>query len=97
VVTIAVIRSLIALARLLLFVWQVRWLLRAYRRERDRQTPEHRSPRPRLLAAAVLVFVALASVGGVYAVKPIATGALLIAWMVEAARRRWFIGYETAA
>jgi hypothetical protein len=96
-VTIALIRAVVGIGQLLLLIWQVRWLLRAYRRERDRQAPEHRFPRPRLLAAAVLVSAALASVAGVHAVRPLATGALLVAWMFDAARRRWFIGCETAA
>jgi hypothetical protein len=97
VVTTVLIKFAIPVARLLLVLWQMRWLLRAYRRERDRHLASYRASRPRLLAAAVLVFVAVSVVAGVSAVRPIATGAILIVALYQAAQRRWFSGCETAA
>jgi hypothetical protein len=44
-----------------------------------------------------MLVAALASVAGVYAVKPIATASLLLAWTFEAARRRWFAPHQNAA
>ena len=92
--TIVLIKLVIPVTRLLLMLWQMRWLLRAYRRERDRQGAGDRASRARLLAAAVLVFATVAIVAGVSAVRPIATGAILIVSLYQAAQRRWFIGCE---
>jgi hypothetical protein len=97
VTTIVLIRIVIPVARLLLVLWQMRWLLRAYRRERDRHVAGYRASRPRLLAAAVLIVVAVALIAGVSAVRPIATGAILIVSLYQAAQRRWFSGVATAA
>ena len=68
--------------------WQLRWLLRAYRRERDRQPPIRRSSRPFLLSIAFIVFGALATVAGVYTARRIAVGAIVLSSVVDAARRR---------
>jgi hypothetical protein len=97
VITIALITFAVPVARLLLLVCQMRWLLRAYRRERDRHVAGYRVSRPRLLAAAVLVVVSVSLMTGVSGVRPIATGALLVMTLYQAAQRRWFSGCETAA
>jgi hypothetical protein len=97
VITIALIAFAVPAARVLLLVWQMRWLLRAYRRERDRHVAGYRASRPRLLAAAVLVVVGVSLMTGVSGVRPIATGALLVMSLYQAAQRRWFSGCETAA
>jgi len=97
VLTIVLIRFVIPVARLLLLLWQMRWLLRAYRRERDRHVAGYRASRPRLLAAAVLVFVAVSLITGVWTVRPIATAAILVVSLYHAAQHRWFSGRETAA
>ena len=72
-----------------LVTWQFRWLLRAYRTERDRHPPEHASSRALLLALALMVLVALASITDLYTARRIAVGAILVVSLVEAARRRW--------
>lgn len=71
-----------------LAAWQFRWLLRAYRTERDRQAEERRSSRAFVLVLALTVFVALASITDLYTARRIAVGGILIVAGVEAARRR---------
>jgi len=64
-------------------------LLRAYRRERDRQPPERRSSRLFLLSNALVAFVALATTMGVYTARRLALGALLAVTVLEALKRRF--------
>jgi hypothetical protein len=87
--TITEIRWVVFFAGLGLIWWQLRWLLRAYRRERDRQPEERRSSRVFLLSTALVVFVALATAFGVYAARRLALGALLVVTVIEAAKRRF--------
>jgi hypothetical protein len=96
VTTIALIRFVIPVARLLLLLWQMRWLLRAYRRERDRHRATDPSSRLQLLAAAVFVVAAVAFGAGASAVRPVATGGILIMSMYQAAQRRWLSGHPAA-
>lgn len=77
------------LAGIGLAAWQIRWLLRAYRTERDRQSGERQSSRAFLLILALLVFVALASMTDLDTARRIAVGGILMVAVVEAARRRW--------
>ena len=86
----ALVRLVVLVGGLGLVWWQLRWLLRAYRRERDRQPITHRAPRPLLLSIALIVFVTLATATGVYTARRIAMAALMVASAAEAARRRWF-------
>ena len=83
------VEAVVFLAGIGLVAWQFRWLLRAYRTERDRRAPEHRSSRAFLLVLALTVFVALASMTDLYTARRIAVGGILIVAVVEAARRRW--------
>jgi hypothetical protein len=71
-----------------LVTWQFRWLLRAYRAERDRQAPERRSPRLFVLALALMVFAVFASISNLYTARRIAVGAILIVGVAEEIRRR---------
>jgi hypothetical protein len=82
------VRLVVLVAGLGVLWWQLRWLLRAYRRERDRQVPELRSSRPFLLSIALMVFVALATVAGIYTARRIAVGAIIVSSVIDAARRR---------
>jgi hypothetical protein len=82
------IRALVLITGFVVTWFQLRWLLRAYRAERDRQAPECRSPRPLLLSAALIVFVALATVAGVYTARRIAVGTIAAIGIFEAIRRR---------
>jgi hypothetical protein len=77
------------LAGIGLVAWQFRWLLRAYRTERERQASERRSSRAFVLVLALTVFVALASMTDLYTARRIAVGGILVVALVEAARRRW--------
>jgi hypothetical protein len=87
--TAQIIEAVVFLAGTGLVTWQFRWLLRAYRTERDRQAPEHRSSRVFLLALALMVFVALASITDLYTARRMAVGGILVLSLVEAARRRF--------
>jgi hypothetical protein len=90
--TLTEIRLVVFLVGMGLMWWQLRWLLRAYRRERDRQPPEDRSSRLFLLSNALVVFVALATAVGVYTARRLALGALLTLILAEAAKRRFTAG-----
>jgi len=90
--TVTEIRLVVFLAGMGLMWWQLRWLLRAYRRERDRQPPEDRSARLFLLSNALVVFAALATAVGVFAARRLALGALLTLTLAEAAKRRFTKG-----
>jgi hypothetical protein len=72
--------------------WQLRWLLRAYRRERDRQPLDRRSSRALLLSTALLIFVVLATIAGLYTARRIAVGAITVAVAIEAIKRRFWGG-----
>jgi hypothetical protein len=83
------VEALVFLAGLGLMIWQFRWLLRAYRTERDRQPPEHRSSRAALLVLALTVFVGLASITDLETARRVAVAGILAVALVEASRRRW--------
>jgi hypothetical protein len=82
------IRVIVSVASSFLLWWQARWLLRAYRRERDRQSPDRRSPRVMLAAQAALLFTALSMVFGIYTARRLAMGAVGLSALVEVVRRR---------
>jgi hypothetical protein len=83
------IRLIVIVVSFFLLWWQARWLLRAYRRERDRQPPERRSSRVMLAAQASLLFTALSMVFGIYTARRFALGAVAISTLVEVVRRRF--------
>jgi hypothetical protein len=66
--------------------WQLRWLLRAYRTERDRQAPEDRSSRLVLLLVALLVFVGVAMATNLYLPRRLAIGGILLLGAIEGLR-----------
>ena len=84
-----VIRLIVVAVSFFLLWWQARWLLRAYRRERDRQSPERRSSRAMLAAQASLLFTALSMMFGIYTARRLALGAVAISTLVEVVRRRF--------
>jgi hypothetical protein len=88
VTAVAVVEWVAFVAGVGLATWQFRWLLRKYRRERDRQSPEHRSARWFLLVLALAVFVILAALTGMGIARRIAVGAILVLDVVEWLRRR---------
>ena len=83
------IRLIVIVVSMFLLWWQARWLLRAYRRERDRQPAERRSPRIMLAAQASVLFTALSMVFGIYTARRLALGAVAISTLVEVVRRRF--------
>ena len=87
--TAPLIEAIVFLAGIGLLTWQFQWLLRSYRTERDRQAQAHRSSRMFLLALALTVFVALASIINLPRARRIAVGAILVVSAVEAVQRRW--------
>lgn len=66
--------------------WQLRWLLRAYRAERDRQAPEDRSSRLVLLLVALLVFVGVAMATNLYVPRRLAIAGILLLGAIEGLR-----------
>jgi len=82
------IRLIVIVVSSFLLWWQARWLLRAYRRERDRQSPERRSPRVMLAAQAALLFTALSMIFGIYTARRLAMGAVALSVLIEFVRRR---------
>jgi hypothetical protein len=85
----SVIRLIVIAGSFALLWWQARWLLRAYRQERDRQAPERRSSRVMLLAHASLLFTALSMVFGIYTARRIAMSVIAISALIEVVRRRF--------
>ena len=85
-----IVEAVVFLAGIGLVMWQFRWLLRAYRTERDRQAPERRSSRAFVLALALTVFVALASITDLYTARRIGVGGILTVALVESVKRRYF-------
>lgn len=72
-----------------LVAWQFRWLLRAYRTERDRQPLEQRSSRLFVLALALTVFVALASITNMYAARRLAVWSILAVGVTATITKRF--------
>jgi uncharacterized membrane protein len=66
--------------------WQLRWLLRAYRTERDRQAPQDRSSRLTLLIVALLVFAGIALATDLYMPRRVAIGGILLLGAIEGLR-----------
>jgi hypothetical protein len=87
--TAQVVESVVFLLGIGLLTWQFRWLLRAYRTQRDRQAMAERSSRALLLALALIVFIVLTSIAGLDGARRIAVGAVLLLGLADAAWRRW--------
>jgi hypothetical protein len=66
--------------------WQLRWLLRAYRAERDRQAPQDRSSRTVLLLVALLVFAGIAMATDLYMPRRLAVAGILLLGAIEGVR-----------
>jgi hypothetical protein len=82
------IEIVIFLAGIGLVSWQFRWLLRAYRTERDRQAAERRSATLFVLALALTVFALLASMTNLYTARRIAVGSILLVGLAGPMRQR---------
>jgi hypothetical protein len=87
--TAQLVESVAFLLGIALLTWQFRWLLRAYRKERDQQASDARSSRAFLLALALVVFITLTSIAGLEGARRIAIGAVLLLGLADAAWRRW--------